>query len=309
VKPRVRVTFDLPPGPLALLRRHARVVRAGDADGLVCLLRDRVDASVMTPRLRVIAQMAAGFENIDLAAAAARGVVVTNTPDVLTETTADLAFGLILACARGIAKWDAFMRRQERWRWEPFGFLGRDVHHKTLGIVGAGRIGRAVARRARGFGMRVLCCRPVPLERLLRESDFVSLHVPLNASTRHLLGARELARMKRTAVLVNTSRGPVVDERALVRALEAGRIAGAGLDVYEREPALAAGLRGLENVVLLPHIASATVETREAMAMLAVRNAVEVLAGRGPITPVSRRGRPARRGGTPAASRRCREWR
>ena len=288
MKPSVRVTFDLAAGPLALLRKHLRVVSRRDVEGLICLLRDRIDASVMTPRLRVISQMAVGTENIDLEAARERGIVVTNTPDVLTETTADLAFGLILACARGIAKWDRFLRGGPRpaWRWEPFGYLGRDVHGATLGIVGNGRIGRAVARRAKGFGMKVLFCRPLPLARILRESDFVSLHVPGRAANRHLIAARELGMMKRTAMLINTARGTVVDEPALVTALRRGTLAGAGLDVYEREPELATGLRGLDNVVILPHIGSATVATRHAMATLAVRNAVAVLEGRRPITPV-----------------------
>jgi glyoxylate reductase len=286
-KPVVRVTFDLTPGPLALLKKHCRVVRRGDADGLLCLLRDCVDASVMTPRLKVISQMAVGVDNIDLAAARERGIVVTNTPDVLTDATADLAFALILACARGIASGDRFMRAGRPWRWEPFGFLGRDVSGATLGIVGAGRIGRAVARRAKGFGMNVLLCRPEPLDRVLRESDFVSLHVPGRPENRHLIGARQLKSMKRTAFLINTARGTVVDEKALVRALKGGRIAGAGLDVYEREPALEPGLRTLENVVLLPHVGSATHRTRGTMAELAVRNAVAVLAGRKPLTPVT----------------------
>ncbi len=279
------------PIPRATLARGLR-----RADGLLCLLTERIDADLLAvaPRLRAIANCAVGYDNIDLAATTARGIVITNTPDVLTETSADLAFALLLAAARRVAEGDRLVR-SGAWRgWAPDQLLGTDVHGATLGIVGLGRIGAAVARRARGFGMRVLYAqrrrlrRPpagathVSLRHLLTHADFVSLHVPLTAATRHLIGARELARMKRTAILVNTSRGPVVDERALVRALTAGRIAGAGLDVYEREPEVPAALRALTTVVLTPHVASATTATRRRMATLAARNLSAALAGREP---------------------------
>jgi glyoxylate reductase len=279
------------PIPAAALARGVR-----DADGLLCLLTERIDAELLAaaPRLRAVANCAVGYDNIDVAAAAARGIVVTNTPDVLTETSADLAWALLLAAARRVVEGDRLVRSGVWPGWSPDLLLGTDVHGATLGIVGLGRIGAAVARRARGFGMRVLYtqrhrlrrppagARFTPLPRLLAQADFVSLHVPLTAATRHLIGARELTRMKRTAILVNTSRGPVVDERALVRALASGRIAAAGLDVYEREPETPAALRALPNVVLTPHIASATTETRRRMAILAAMNLAAALAGREP---------------------------
>ncbi len=311
MRARVFVTFPLPSAALARLRKvtRARVHRgpqpiprrallAGirNTDGLLCLLTERIDAELLdhAPSLRVVANYAVGYNNVDLAAAAARDVVVTNTPDVLTETTADLAFALLLAAARRVVEGDTLVRTG-RWRgWKPDQLLGHDVHGATLGIVGLGRIGGAVARRARGFGMRVLYwnrrrlkrapagARYVTLERLLADSDFVSLHAPLTAETRHMIGARELARMKPTAVLVNTSRGPLVDEPALIRALTRRRIAAAGLDVFEHEPAVPAALRRLPNVVLAPHVGSATTATRTAMALLAVRNLTTALAGREP---------------------------
>jgi glyoxylate reductase len=314
--PRVFVTFPLPPEALRPLARAATVrtyrgpqpipratLLAGvrDADGLLCLLTERIDAALLAaaPKLRGVANYAVGYNNVDLAAAAARGVIVTNTPDVLTETTADLAFALMLATARRLVEGDTLVRRG-RWKgWKPDQLLGHDVHGATLGIVGLGRIGAAVARRARGFGMKVLYwnrrrlrrapagARYATLPRLLAVSDFVSIHVPLAAATRHLIGAAELARMKRTAIIVNTSRGPVIDEAPLTRALAAGRIAGAGLDVFEREPHVPASLRRLPNVVLAPHVGSATTATRTAMAILAVRNLTAVLAGREPPNRVA----------------------
>jgi glyoxylate reductase len=315
---RVFATYPLPPQARAALRGAtvgtyrgpqpipratlARGVR--DADGLLCLLTERVDGDLLAaaPRLRAVANCAVGYDNVDVIAAAARGIVVTNTPDVLTETSADLAWALLLAAARRIAEGDRLVRTGA-WRgWSPDLLLGTDVHGATLGIVGLGRIGAAVARRARGFGMRVLYTqrrrlrrapagvRFASLRRLLAQADFVSLHVPLTPTTRHMIGARELAHMKRTAILVNTSRGQVIDERALVRALAAGRIAGAGLDVYESEPEVPAALRALSNVVLAPHIASATRETRRRMAVLAATNLAAALAGCEPPNRV-----PARR--------------
>ena len=306
--PRVFVTFPLPPDAATLLRRAARVqtyrgpqpiprsrLLAGvrDADGLLCLLTERVDSTLLSraPRLRAVANYAVGYNNIDLAAAATRNIVVTNTPDVLTETSADLAFALMLAAARRVVEGDRLVR-SGRWDgWRPDQLLGHDVHGATLGIVGLGRIGAAVARRARGFGMRILYwnrrrlrraaagARYTSLPRLLAAADFVTIHVPLAAATRHLIGAPELAHMKRTAILVNTSRGPVVDEVALVRALARRRIAAAGLDVFEDEPHVPAALRALPNVVLTPHVGSATTATRAAMAALAVRNLTAALAG------------------------------
>ncbi|MBI4576762.1 MAG: D-glycerate dehydrogenase [Planctomycetes bacterium] len=265
-------------------------------DGVLSLLTDRIDAEVMDaagPRCRVFANYAVGFNNVDVAEATRRGVLVTHTPGVLTETTADMAWALLFAAARRIAEGDRYTRAGRFEGWGPMLLLGQDVSGKTLAIVGAGRIGAAVAQRSRGFSMRVLYvdvranealerdlgARRVALDEALREADLVSLHVSLEDSTRHLIGARELALMKSTAVLVNTSRGPVVDEAALVEALRSGRIAGAGLDVYEDEPRLAPGLAALENVVLCPHTASATTETRTLMAIMAADNLLSALRG------------------------------
>lgn len=268
-------------------------------DGLLCLLSDRIDAAVMDaagPSLKGVANYAVGYDNVDVAVATARGIPVSNTPGVLTETTADLAWALMVASARRIAESDSFVR-SGRWQgWGPKQMLGVDIHGKTLGIVGAGRIGQALGKRAVGFSMKVLYCdvgrcaemekacgaRRVPLEELLRESDFVSLHVPLTAETQHLIGKRQFELMKETAVLVNTSRGPVVDEAALVEALRSGRIFGAGLDVYEEEPKLKPGLAELENVVLVPHIGSGSVETRQKMAEMAAANLLAMLKGQRP---------------------------
>ncbi|HZJ03759.1 MAG TPA: D-glycerate dehydrogenase, partial [Thermoleophilia bacterium] len=254
-----------------------------EADALYCMLTDTIDAEVLDaagPRLRVVSNMAVGYDNVDVPAATARGVLVTNTPGVLTETTADLAWALLLAAARRVVEGDRLVRGGGFHMWSPTMLLGGDVNGKTLGIVGMGRIGQAVARRSTGFGMKVLYTRPsgpldtgsVPtgadwlhvdsLEELLRNSDFVSLHVPLSEETRHLLGRREFELMGPQGVLVNTSRGPVVDEAALVEALATGTLGAAALDVYEREPELAPGLSALTNVVLLPHLGSATRQTR-----------------------------------------------
>lgn len=273
-------------------------------DCLLCLLTDTINAEVMdwNPQLRIIANYAVGFNNIDVAAATQRGIPVTNTPGVLTETSADLAWALILACARRVVEADAFLRAGKFTGWGPTMLLGQDVHGKTLGIVGLGRIGYAVARRAQGFNMRVLYASPrradeaaeksvnatwVSLESLLKESDFVSLHPYLSSETTHLIGENELRMMKETAYLINTSRGPVVDEKALVRALQEGWIAGAGLDVFEEEPALAPGLLECRNTVLLPHVASATIETRTAMGMIAASNIVALLQGKRPPNVVN----------------------
>jgi glyoxylate reductase len=253
------------------------------AAGLVTVPTDAVDGALLDaagPELQVVAQHAVGFDNVDLAAATARGVVVTNTPGVLTAATAEFTLALLLALVRRVAEGDRIVREGGPWSWEPTAMLGAGLAGKTLGIVGRGRIGEEVARLAGAFGMRVVHSSRsggVPLEQLLAEADVVSLHVPLTPETRHLVDAAALARMRPTAVLVNTSRGPVVDEEALADALVAGRLAGAALDVYEREPDVEPRLRRLPNVVLTPHIASATAEAREAMGMLCVDSLRAVL--------------------------------
>jgi len=279
------------------------IARLQGKDGLICHIISAIDDEVLAaaPTVKVVANVAVGYNNIDVAAAHRRGVVVTNTPDVLTETTADFAWALLMATARRVVEADHFARsgQWDRWQW---GLLwGADVHGKTLGIIGFGRIGRAVARRALGFDMRVLYQDAVPadaaverelrasrveLEAVLREADFVSLHTPFLPETHHLMNARTLRLMKRSAILVNASRGPVVEEAALVRALQEGWIAGAGLDVFEEEPKIHPGLVPLTNVVLAPHIASASSDTRVAMATLAVRNCLAVFDGKPPLTPV-----------------------
>ncbi|MGQ9476997.1 MAG: 2-hydroxyacid dehydrogenase [Candidatus Bipolaricaulia bacterium] len=283
--------------PLGKAELVAKVREAGVA-GLICLLSDRIDREVLEAgkALKVVANVAVGYDNIDVQAASELGIMVTNTPEVLTEATADLTFGLILAVARRIVEGDKLVRRGGFHGWELDLLLGAEVHHKTLGIVGLGRIGQAVARRASGFGMEILYYDPVRrpeleqelgaefvgLEELLRRSDFVSLHLPLMPQTRHLLGKRELELMKPTAFLINVARGPIVDEAALVEALKAGRLAGAGLDVFEHEPEVHPELLELANVVLTPHIGSAGRETRVKMAIMAVENVFAALSGRRP---------------------------
>jgi len=278
--------------------RDALLAQVRGVAGLVCLLTDRIDAELLDaagPGLRVASNVAVGFDNIDVTEATRRGVLVTNTPGVLTETTADLAWTLILAACRRLPEAIDHLREQRWQTWRTLELAGMDVHGATLGVVGAGRIGQAVARRATGFAMKIIYHDTAPnpvferetgarfrpaLADLLRESDIVTLHVPLGDSTRGLVGQAELARMKPTAVLVNTSRGPVVDEAALAEALASGRLFSAGLDVYAREPLPAdSPLRGLKNVVLLPHIGSATIRTRERMALLAVENLLAALTG------------------------------
>jgi len=273
------------------------------ATALVCLLTDRVDAELLEAAgagLRIVANVAVGHDNIDTTACAQRGVVVTNTPGVLDETTADLAFALILATARRLVEADAFVRRGEAWTWRPDLYVGLDVSGgATLGIVGPGRIGLAVARRAQAFSMRVVATpsrnsadagrlgiETLPLPELLAQSDVVSLHCPLTPETHHLIGREELELMGPDSILVNTARGPIVDEAALAQALRAGTIAAAGLDVYEHEPAIHPALLGLPNVVLLPHIGSAGRATRDRMAALAIDNVRAILTGQPPLTPV-----------------------
>jgi glyoxylate reductase len=273
--------------------------------GVLTQLTDRMDREAMehAPNLRVIANIAVGYDNIDVPAATERGILVTNTPGVLTETTADFAFALLLAAARRMIEADNFARSGQWKQWKLDLLLGTDAHHATLGIIGLGRIGQAVARRARGFAMQVLYASPrraapeieqelgaryVSLETLLRESDFVSLHVPLKPETRHLIGAPQLALMKKTAILINTTRGPVVDEEALVAALREGRICGAGLDVFEREPEIHPVLPALPNVVLAPHLGSASRQTRLRMVELAAENLLAALDGHTPPNLVNR---------------------
>jgi glyoxylate reductase len=278
---------DMPPAPDDL--------RAGvaSAEGLLSLVTDRVDASVLAaaPRLRAIANMAVGTDNIDLEAAAARGIPVGNTPDVLTDATADLAFALLLALARRIVPGAAMVREGEWRTWEPAGDLGADLAGATLGIVGRGRIGQAVARRAEGFGMEVVHSSRssgVPLDELLASADFVSLHTPLTPETRGLIDAAALKRMKPTALLINTARGGVVDQGALRAALIAGEIAGAALDVTEPEPLPADDpLLDAPNLLVVPHVGSATVRTRGKMAAMAVDNLLAALAGRPMPHPVA----------------------
>jgi glyoxylate reductase len=304
-------------GPLARLRERCEVtVDENDfgiarddllktvvgRDALITMLTEKVDAELLVaagPQLRIVANHAVGFDNVNLVDCSAAGVLATNTPDVLTETTADTAFALIMAAARRVGEGERFLRRGEPWIWGPLMMLGQDVHHKTIGIGGFGRIGQAVARRAHGFGMQVLYAdaialppeveaetgaRRVELAELLREADVISVHTNLTPETRHLFGAEEFRAMKASAILVNTSRGPVVDEAALADALATGEIFAAGLDVFEREPEVTAELLTLENVVVIPHLGSATVDTRDAMGNLAVDNVFAALDGARPPT-------------------------
>jgi glyoxylate reductase len=282
-----------------VLTKQEVIAGAKGKDAVLCLLTDPIDSEIMdaAPTVRILANYAVGFNNIDVAAATERKIAVTNTPGVLTDTTADLAWTLMMAAARRLVEADTYCRTGEFKGWAPMLFLGVDIHHQTLGIVGMGRIGQAMARRAKGFDMKVLYFSShrlppaqeaelnasyVSLEQLLKESDFVSLHVPLNPATRHLIGEKQLNLMKTTAALVNTARGPVVDEKALVAALKAKRIFAAGLDVFEDEPALAPGLAELDNVVMPTHIGSATVETRAKMATIAAGNLVAFFKGERP---------------------------
>lgn len=313
---RILVTRRLPDGGLDPLltagheivtRDHDRpltkdelVAAVADVEAVVCLLTDRIDADVLDAgagRLKVVANVAVGYDNIDVGAAAARGIAVTNTPGVLDETTADLAFLLILGAARLASDAERDLRARVWDGWEITEYLGVDVHGATLGIVGYGRIGQAVARRASGFGMEVVHHTrhdtgipgwTADLDRLLASSDFVSLHTPLTDETRHLIDARRLALMKPTAVLVNTARGPVVDEEALADALHEGRLFAAGIDVYEYEPLISERLLSAPRAMLLPHLGSASVATRTRMAHLACEGALAVLAGETPpnlVTP------------------------
>ena len=313
MKPSVLVTGRIPSSVICPLEGKFKVdVYTGDSpikpeelkqricgkQAVVCLITENIDPSVINAgqALRVIANVGVGYDNIDVAAAHDKGIVVTNTPNVLTEATADLAWALILGITRRIGESERFLRHGNWKDWKFDLMLGMQLHGKQLGIVGFGRIGQAVAVRAKPFGMHaayasrsvkpVVNAKPMPLEQLLSTSDVVSLHVPLTAETRHLIDKKAIARMKQTAYLINTSRGPIVDEVALAWALEEHLIAGAALDVFEHEPNVHKDLLALDNVLLTPHIGSGTVETRTAMADLAALNVIEVLSGNSPLTPV-----------------------
>ena len=281
------------------ISRDELLERVNGKDAIVCLLTDAIDSAVLDAagrRLKVVANVAVGYNNIDVAACRARDIAVTNTPDVLTNACADFTWGLILAVTRRLGEGERQLRAGAWGGWALDHMLGMELRGKQLGMVGVGRIGRAVAEKAPAFGMTVAytarktsdlpAAVQMPLDRLLATSDIVSLNCPMTAETRHLIDKKALARMKRTAYLINTSRGPVVDEDALAWALTERLIAGAALDVYEKEPEIHPGLMKLENALLIPHLASATTETRTAMADLAVSNAIAVLNGHAPITPV-----------------------
>lgn len=323
MKPKVFITRQIPDNGIRLIQKYYEVEvwrdkkeiprevlleKVKDVDALVTLLSEKVDEELLekAPKLRIIAQYAVGYDNINIEEATKRGIYVTNTPDVLTEATADLAFALLLATARRLIEADAFVRSGE-WKrkgiaWHPLMFLGHDIYGKTIGIIGFGRIGQAMARRAKGFGMKILYysrtrkekaekeldAKFVDLETLLKESDFVSLHVPLTKETYHLIGERELRLMKSTAILVNTARGKVIDTKALIKALKEGWIAGAGLDVFEEEPYYNEELFSLDNVVLAPHIGSATYGAREGMAELVAKNLIAFAKGEIPPTLVNK---------------------
>jgi glyoxylate reductase len=314
-KLKVYVTRELPERGLKIIKEHfdaevwpeyapppkkVIIEKVRNVDGLVSLLSDKIDAEVFdaAPKLKIVSQMAVGFDNIDIQEATKRGIYVTNTPEVLTDTTADFAWALLMAVARRIVEADKYVRTGQ-WKvgWHPSMFLGRDVHGATIGIVGAGRIGYAVAKRARGFNMKILFYDVIPrpemekelgakrvdLDTLLKESDFVSIHVPLMKETYHMINAEKLKLMKKTAYLINNARGPIVDEKALYEALKEGRIAGAGLDVFEQEPTPVDNpLLKLDNVVVAPHISSASYETRSRMAEMVAENLVAFFEGKQP---------------------------
>jgi glyoxylate reductase len=318
--PKIVVTRRIPEPAVELLREAGDVWVSPDdrpletdelhdavkgADIAVTLLHDKVDDAFLDAagdQLRAVCNVAVGFDNIDVPAATKRGVLITNTPGVLTEATADLAMTLILAVTRRIGEGERLLRKREEWSWHMFMLLGMGLQDKTLGVVGMGAIGQSVARRAKAFGMdivysdakpaseeveRELGARRVELEELLRTADVVTVHAPLLDETRHLINAETLGLMKESAYIVNSARGPIVDEAALVDALKAGKIAGAGLDVFENEPDVHPGLLELDNVVIIPHLGSATIETRTAMGVLAAKNAIAVLKGDQPPTPVN----------------------
>lgn len=310
-KPRVYVTRLIPESALRLLEEHCEVEvnphdrpltrkellqQVRQRDAVLCMLTDKIDAAVLDaagPQVKIFANYAVGYDNIDIPAASQRGILISNTPDVLTDATADMAWALLCAVARRVVEGDRFTRAGKFKAWKPLMMLGLEITGKTIGVVGAGRIGQAFAQRARGFKPKLLYTATSPkpdfeaqtgatfadCETILREADFVSLHLPLTPATRHFIGEPELHLMKETAILINTSRGPVVDEKALVKALREKRLWGAGLDVFEREPKLEPGLTSLENVVITPHLGSASIETRGKMGDLAVENILAALNG------------------------------
>jgi glyoxylate reductase len=314
-KPKVYVTRELSERGLKIIKKHfdtevwpeyspppkqTIIKKVKDVDALVSLLSDKIDSEVFdaAPKLKIIAQIAVGFDNIDVKEATKRGIYVTNTPEVLTDTTADFAWALLMAVARRVVEADKYVRTGQ-WKvsWHPIMMQGRDIYNATIGIVGAGRIGYAVAKRATGFGMKILYYDVIPrpeiekefgakrvdVDTIFRESDFVSIHVPLMKETYHLVNEEKLKLMKKTAYLINNSRGPVVDEKALYQALKEGRIAGAGLDVFEQEPTPVDNpLLKLDNVVVAPHISSASYETRSKMAEMVAENLVAFFEGRTP---------------------------
>ena len=316
-KPKIFITRNIPQPALDRLAEvfdisiHANDKAIGrqqvmeavkDMDALLCLLTDSIDKELLeaAPRLKCVSNLAVGFNNIDLEYARSRNIAVCNTPGVLTETTADLTWALLLACARRVVEADNYARSGRFEGWEPLLMLGVDVFSKTLGIIGMGRIGSAVARRAEGFGMKVLWFDPqvdpktvsdkyerANLRHLCSSSDFISIHVPLTPDTHHLVNSELLSLMRPTAVLINTARGPIVDEEALIKALRDKKIAAAGLDVFENEPEIPAELLELENAVLLPHIGSASIETRTKMALMAAENAIAVIQGTEPPARVN----------------------
>ncbi|MBS3777961.1 MAG: D-glycerate dehydrogenase [Candidatus Thermoplasmatota archaeon] len=306
----VFVTRKIPESGLLMLKNHHSVTinqknrvlskdeiidQAKDAEGLLCLLTDKIDEDVIShlPKLKMIANYAVGFNNVDVEYATKEKIPVSNTPGILTDTTAELSWALVFSVARRIVEGDKFCREGKFEGWGPMLMLGQDISKKTIGIVGAGRIGTAMALKSKGFDMNVLYVNPdqnsvleselnakkTNLSNLLSQSDIVSLHVPLTEETEHLIGEKELKMMKETAILVNTSRGPVIDEKALIRALEENWIFGAGLDVYEQEPVIPEKLKQLDNAVILPHIGSATKETRSKMAEMAAENMITGLKG------------------------------
>lgn len=311
-KPKIFVTRNIPKPGLDKLEevfqvqihasdkdidRNALLEAVRDVDALLCLLTDSIDKELIdaAPRLKCVSNYAVGYNNIDVAYASSKNIAVCNTPGVLTESTADLAWALLMACARRVVEADRYLRDGLFTGWEPLLFLGNDVFGKTLGIIGMGRIGQAVARRAEGFGMKILWHGPRPerddlpkayqwkdLETLCKKSDYISIHAPLTSENHHLMGEKELALMKPNAILINTARGPIVDEEALIKALQNKEIAAAGLDVFEREPEVPQALKDLPNVVLLPHIGSASIETRNKMALMAAENAIAVIQGKEP---------------------------
>ena len=311
----VYVTRQIPEEGINLLKKHCQTVEVNPndrpltydellrqvkgRDAILTMLSDRIDVRLMQEAtgLKIIANYAVGYDNIDVKAATAKGIVVTNTPGVLTDSTTDMAWALLLSITRRIVEGDRYTRAGKFVGWEPMLLLGGDLMGKTLGIIGAGRIGTAMAMRSKGWNMKVLYttqstrnavleetlgAKKVDLETLLKESDFISIHTPLTEKTRHMIGAKEISMMKRTAYLINTARGTVIDEESLVNALKNKQIAGAGLDVYEEEPKLKPGLAELDNVVLAPHLGSATIETRTKMSVIAAENIIAVLNGQKP---------------------------